>query len=109
MKKKIILYIIKKNNKEIYSMIRECKEMYYGTEDKYIIDCCDEYEEEYDIIRAVEEVADLFNGIPEVTLKIQVLYECIKDYRRSVFWALVACYLGNYFGTEAIKRLMVKL
>ena len=48
-------------------MIRECKKIYYGTENKYIIDYCDEYEEEYDIIRAVEEVADLFDGIPEVT------------------------------------------
>jgi len=57
----------KENYREIYSMIRECKKIYYGTENKYIIDYCDEYEEEYDIIRAVEEVADLFDGIPEVT------------------------------------------
>ncbi|MBR1734439.1 MAG: hypothetical protein IJ730_03165 [Alphaproteobacteria bacterium] len=88
-------------------LIDECKEIFFGTENKEDIQMYGEYEsEKEDIQEAVKWIVDVCCGLPDAALRLQALYENIGDYDRSLFWALVACDLGYKSGTEAVGRLM---
>lgn len=96
------------NKKEIVNpLINECKEIFFGTENKEDIQMYEEYEsEKEDVQEAVKWVIGVCYGLPDAALRLQALYESIEDYDRSLFWALVACDLGYKSGTEAVGRLI---
>lgn len=97
-------------------LLPEYKRMFCNSDDEMLI--LNQLEEEFMIpsflslsedtlSEVAADIACLCEGLREVAVKIQNMYEFIGEYRRSLLWAVVSYKLGCQGAEEAIGRLLV--